>query len=96
MNCPHCNESVDYILAHDCPQIVTPPTGPEPTREETLRSSDVVAELEAELGLQWKALNTAAQARDRNAYHAAFTRIVDIESSLATEPRRSATKKLSD
>ncbi len=92
MKCPACE--MENALASDsvcwnCDYNLRPETAL--PQVESLRSSDVVAELEAELGLQWKALNTAAQARDRNAYHAAFTRIVDIESALATEPRRSAT-----
>ena len=64
MNCPHCNENVDYILAHDCPQIVTPPTKPEPTREETLRSSDWVAELEAARGCLLRAESALDEAGD--------------------------------
>ena len=39
------------------------------------------AALDLALAQAWKELNAAAQSRDRNAYHAAFTRITELESS---------------
>lgn len=96
MKCPDCgydNED-DETVCYQCDHKLVPETA-RPAESGSL-SSDWVAEAEAALTLEWKALNTAAQARNRVDYHTAFTRIEHLEYLLATEPRRSATEKLTD
>lgn len=47
-----------------------------------------IREQQAKVSNAWVALNRAAQARDKNAYHAAFTLITELESQLELLERR--------
>lgn len=91
MNCPTCNANVDYILAHDCPAIVTPRLGAERSESGFVTCSEWMDEAEAALTHARNALLKAPEWHDNwTAQKEIAIAIRCLETALASEPRPSS------